>query len=113
MKVISFITDGVGNAMGADTVTGLLYWIPERNVRILALKQATGVAAVNDADWELVVGRMHTGQAFNHVELLPANDGGIKLGPSGITVGSGKVVQFAYVQVAPQINTVSIFYDEF
>lgn len=115
MKVIGFTTVVAVGAIGfgIDTITGLAYWIPERNVRILCLKQPTGVAAANDANWQLVVGRQFTGQLFANTTLLPANDGGVKLGPNGITIAAGKVVQFQWTQAVAQVNVLTVFYEEF
>lgn len=80
-------------------------------IRILAVKQPTGVAAANDATWKLWAGYKDTGQIFDKSSLLPTNDGGIKLGPTGITIGPNVPIQMSWVQAVAQANAVELYFE--
>ena len=44
--------------------------------------------------------------------LDPVNDGGVKLGPSGITIRPGAIIQMAWLgQAAAQLNVVTVYYE--
>ena len=112
MKVLSFLTDGAAVAgMGAELNSGALQVQLPRGIRILAVKQPTGLALANDAIWTLWVNYASTGQIFAAEALDPINDGGVKLGPSGITVSPGAVIMMAWAQAVAQVNTVTIYYE--
>jgi len=112
MKVLSFITDGAAVAgMGAELNSGAGQVQLPRGIRILALKQPTGLALANDAVWTLWVNYASTGQIFAAEALDPINDGGVKLGPTGITVSPGAVIMMAWAQAVAQVNTVTIYYE--
>ena len=112
MKVMSFITDGAAVAgMGAEIASGAVQVQFPRAIRILALKQPTGLALANDADWTLWVNYASTGQVFAAEALDPINDGGVKLGPTGITIAAGGVIMMAWLQAVAQVNTVTLYYE--
>ncbi|GAI52438.1 unnamed protein product, partial [marine sediment metagenome] len=96
---------------GAEVNSGVLGISLPFGIRILAIKQPTGVALANDADWTLWVNYASTGMTFIHEHTDPINDGGVKLGPSGITVQPRAFIQMAWVQAAFQANVVSIYYE--
>lgn len=112
MKVMSFTTDNVAVAgFGAEVNSGVLGVSLPFGIRILAIKQPTGVALANDADWTLWVNYASTGMQFIAEHMDPINDGGVKLGPTGITVQPRAFIQMAWAQVAAQVNVVSIYYE--
>lgn len=113
MKVMSFITDAAAVAgTGAELNSGVLQVQFPRKIRILAIKQPAGALLANDADWQLWVNYAFTGQAWLAEELDPVNDGGVKLGPTGITIGAGAIIQLFWLgQVAAQANAVTIYYE--
>lgn len=113
MRVVSFITDAAAVAgFGAELNTGVLQVQFPRGIRILAIKQPAGAVLANDADWQLWVDYAATGQIWSAESLDPINDGGVKLGPSGITVRPSAIIQFAWLgQGAPQANQVTLFYE--
>ena len=82
-----------------------------QGARIMALKQVTGVAAANDAQWTLWVDQKDTGQVFDKDALLVTNDGGVKLGPSGIRIHPGAIMQWQWLQAAAQVNVLQVFYE--
>ena len=112
MKVMSFITDAVAVAgVGAEINSGVLQVQFPTGIRILALKQPLGVVA-NDADWTLWVDYASTGQMWEAEALDPINDGGVKLGPSGITIRPGAIIQFFWAgQAAARANTLTVYYE--
>lgn len=113
MKVMTFVTDAAAVAgTGAELLSGALSVSFPRRIRILALKQAAGAVLANDADWTLWVNYASTGQAWVAEQLDPVNDGGVKLGPSGITIAAGGVIMMMWAgQGAAQANAVTIFYE--
>ena len=113
MKVMSFETDAAAVAgTGAEINSGALQVQFPRRIRILAIKQAAGAVLLNDADWELWVNYAFTGQSWVAEALDPVNDGGVKLGPTGITVEAGAVIMMMWVdQAAAQANVVTIYYE--
>ena len=113
MKVMSFITDAAAVAgTGAELNSGVLQVQFPRRIRILAIKQPAGAVLANDADWQLWVGYAFTGQAWLAEELDPVNDGGVKLGPTGITIEAGAIIQLFWLgQGAAQANAVTIYYE--
>jgi len=113
LKVISFVSDGVAVAgFGAELNSGVLQVQFPRGIRILALKQPLGALLANDADWQLWVDYAATGMIWNNESLDPVNDGGAKLGPSGITVRPGGIIQMAWLnQAAAQVNQVTVYYE--
>lgn len=113
MKVISFQTDAAAAAgFGAELNTGVLQVQFPRGIRILALKQAAGAVLANDADWVLWVDYANTGMVWVAEALNPVNDGGVKLGPTGITVRPGAIIQFAWQgQAAAQANVLTVYYE--
>ncbi|GAH83574.1 unnamed protein product, partial [marine sediment metagenome] len=104
MRVLSFTTDGtVAAGTGAELNSGALSVSLPFGIRILAIKQAAGAVLVNDADWTLWVDYKSTGMTFVAEALDPVNDGGVKLGPTGITVRPSAVIQmFWAAQAAAQ-----------
>ena len=112
MRVVSFVTDAAAVAgFGAELNSAVLQVQFPRAIRILALKQPIGAVLANDADWQLWVNYAATGQIWNNESLDPINDGGVKLGPDGITVGAGGIIQMAWLnQGAAQLNQVSVYY---
>ena len=113
MKVVSFVTDAAAVAgTGAELNSGALQVTFPRAIKILAIKQAAGAVLANDADWTLWVGLASTGQTWVAEALNPINDGGVKLGPSGITIAAYQVIQMMWAgQVAAQANTVTVYYE--
>lgn len=113
MKVVSFATDAAAVAgTGAELNSGVLQVQYPRGIRILALKQAAGAVLANDADWQLWVDYAFTGQAWVAEALDPAADGGVKLGPSGITIRAGGIIQMFWIaQGAAQANVVTLYYE--
>ena len=113
MRVLSFVTDAAAVAgTGAELNSGALTVTLPFGIRILAIKQATGAAILNDADWILWVDYKSTGMTFVAEALDPVNDGGVKLGPTGITVRPSAVIQmFWAAQAVAQANAVTIYYE--
>lgn len=113
MKVISFVTDAAAVAgTGAELNSGSLQVQFPRGIRILAIKQPAGAVLANDADWTLWVDYASTGMTWPAEALDPINDGGVKLGPSGITVRPGAIIQMFWAgQGAAQANTVTVYYE--
>lgn len=113
MKVISFVTDAAAVAgTGAELNSGALQVTFPRAVKILAIKQATGAALANDADWTLWTNYSSTGMTWVAEALDPINDGGVKLGPTGITVAPYVPIQMFWAgQGAAQANTVTVYYE--
>jgi len=113
LRVISFITDGVAAAgFGAELNTGVLQVQFPRGIRLVALKQAPGAVLANDADWTLWVDYASTGMQWVAEALDPAADGGVKLGPTGITIRPGAIIQMAWAgQVAAQANVITLYYE--
>ena len=112
MKIISFITDAAAVAgFGAELNSGVLQVSFPHAIRILAIKQPAGAAIGNDADWQLWVNLAATGQIWNNEALDPVNDGGVKLGPDGITVQPFAIIQMAWLnQAVAQANVVNVYY---
>ena len=112
MKVMNFQTDG-----SATSGTGVEANSGETSVRlppirILALKQISSGTAANDASWALWVSYKDTGQLFIAESLNPVNDGGIKLGPSGITIGGNTSIIWKWSgQASAASNTLEVFYE--
>lgn len=113
MKVITFITDAAAVAgTGAELNSGVLQVTFPYRIRILAIKQPAGAAILNDADWQLWVNLSATGQIWNNESLDPVNDGGVKLGPSGITIEKASIIQMFWLnQAVAQANAVSVYYE--
>lgn len=113
MRVISFTTDAAAAAgVGAELNSGVLQVTFPKGIRILALKQAAGAVLANDADWTLWVDYASSGMAWVAEALNPVNDGGVKLGPSGITIRPGAIIQFFWAgQAAAQANVITVYYD--
>lgn len=113
MKVLNFKTDGAATTGVGEEVNSELKSIitPRSGMRIMMLKQPTGTAPANDADWTLWVDNKDTGQVYDHDALLPTNDGGIKLGPRGFGIHPGAVVQFKWSQAVAQDNVLQVYYE--
>ena len=113
MRVVSFVTDAALVAgFGAELNSGVLQVQFPRPIRILAIKQPIGAVLANDADWQLWVDYAATGMIWNNESLDPINDGGVKLGPSGITIRAGAIIQMAWLnQGAAQLNQVTAYYE--
>lgn len=109
---MTFVTDGVAGAgAGAELNSGVLQVQFPRAIRILAIKQPIGAVLANDADWQLWVNYAATGMIWNAESLNPINDGGVKLGPDGITIQPGGIIQMFWLgQAAAQVNQVTIYY---
>jgi len=98
--------------MGAELNSGVLQVQFPRGIRILAIKQAPGAVLANDADWALWVNYAATGMLWVAEALDPAADGGVKLGPTGITIQPGAIIQMAWQgQGAAQANVVTLYYE--
>ena len=112
MKVISFETDAAAVAgFGAELNSGVAQVSFPFPIRILAIKQAAGAVLANDSDWQLWVNLAATGQIWNNEALNPVNDGGVKLGPDGITIQAFAIIQMAWLnQAAAQANVVNVYY---
>ncbi len=113
MKVVSFVTDAAAVfGFGAEAISGVLQVTFPRAIRIMALKQPAGAVLANDADWTLWANYASTAQAWTAEELDPINDGGVKLGPSGITIAAYTPIQLAWAgQGAAQANQVTLYYE--
>ncbi len=114
MKVIGFVTDAAAVAgFGLEAITGVIGAVTfPRAIRIMAIKQPAGAVLANDADWTLWTNYASTGQAWAAEELDPVNDGGVKLGPSGITIAAYTPIQMAWAgQGAAQANQVTLYYE--
>ena len=113
MRVMTFITDAAAVAgTGAELNSGVLQVQFPRGIRILALKQAAGAVLANDANWALWIDYAATGMIWVNEVLNPVNDGGVKLGPSGITVRPGAIIQFFWAgQGAAQANALQVYYE--
>ncbi len=113
MKVMSFVTDAAAVAgVGAELNSAVLSVSFPYRIRILAIKQPAGAAVLNDADWQLWVNFAATGQIFTAESLDPVNDGGVKLGPTGITIEAFATIQMFWLnQAVAQANQVTIYYE--
>jgi len=113
MKVLTFITDAAAVAgTGAELNSGVLQIQFPKGIRILALKQAAGAVLANDADWTLWIDYASTGMTWVAEALNPINDGGVKLGPTGIRVRPGAILQMFWAgQVAAQANAMTVYYE--
>lgn len=113
MKVVSFVTDAAAVAgFGAEAISGVGQVTFPRAIRIMAIKQPAGAALANDADWTLWANYASTAQAWTAEELDPINDGGVKLGPSGITIAAYTPIQMAWAgQAVAQVNQVTVYYE--
>lgn len=113
MKVISFDTDAAAVAgFGTETISGVGQVTFPRAIRIMAIKQPAGAALLNDADWTLWANYASTGQAWSAEQLDPINDGGVKLGPSGITIAAYTPIMMAWAaQAVAQANQVTLYYE--
>lgn len=115
MLVKSFQTDAAAVAgWGTDVNSGLNFMQFPYRIRILAMKQPAGAVLANDANWGIWVDTKDTGFLWLNESLDPVNDGGVKLGPSGITIGAGKVIQFPWAgQTAAQANVLEVYYERY
>jgi len=113
MKSLTFITDAAAVAgFGAELNSGVLSVQLPYNIRILRVAAPAGVAILNDADWALWVNLAATGMIWANELLDPVNDGGVKLGPGGITIAAGHAIQMAWLnQAVAQANAVTLFYE--
>jgi len=113
MKVLTFITNAAAVAgTGAELNSGVLQIQFPKGIRILALKQAPGAVLANDADWTLWIDYASTGMTWVAEALNPVNDGGVKLGPTGIRVRPGAIIQMFWAgQVAAQANALTVYYE--
>lgn len=115
MKVMSFVSDGAavaGVGLEVNSTAAQIY-LPYR-IRILALKQPAGAVLANDANWNLWVNNADTGYIWLNESLDPVNDGGVKLGPSGITIGANRAIQFNWAgQGAAQVNVLEVYYEPY
>jgi hypothetical protein len=81
-------------------------------IRILALKQPAGAVLANDADWQLWTDYKDSGYQWSNESLNPVNDGGVKLGPTGITIKPNTPIMFNWLnQGAAQANTLEVYYE--
>lgn len=115
MKVMSFVTDAAAVAgVGAEVNSGAQQMYFPYRIRILALKQPAGAAIANDANWNLWVNNADTGYIWLNESLDPVNDGGVKLGPSGITIGANRAIQLNWLgQAVAQANVLEVYYEIF
>lgn len=113
MRVMTFVTDAAAVAgTGAELNSGVLQVQFPRGIKILALKQAAGVALANDADWTLWIDYASTGMTWVAEALDPANDGGVKLGPTGIRIRPGAIIQVFWAgQGAAQANALQVYFE--
>ena len=113
MEIKSFQTDAAAVAgAGQDILSGLNFISFPYKVRILGLKQPAGAVLANDADWNPWVQFKDTGYLFAAESLDPVNDGGVKLGPKGITIGANRVIQFFWQgQGAAQANILEVYFE--
>lgn len=111
--VKSFQTDAVAVAgPGAELLSGQIMVIFSRGIRILALKQPAGAALANDADWNLWTDYRDSGFIWAAESLDPVNDGGVKLGPSGITIKPNTPISFMWLgQAVAQANILEVYYE--
>ena len=113
MRCMTFLTSGAAVAgTGAELNSGVLQVQFPRGIRVLALKQAAGAVLANDANWTLWIDYASTGMTWVNEMLDPVNDGGVKLGPTGITIRPGAIIQFFWAgQGAAQLNQLQVFYE--
>ena len=112
MKVMNFQTNGSDQSGSGTEVNSGETSVRLPPIRILALKQVTSGTAANDADWDLWISYKDTGQKFIAESLNPVNDGGVKLGPSGITIRGGQSILWKWSgQSSAASNTLEVFYE--
>lgn len=113
MRVMTFITNAAAVAgTGAELNSGVLQVQFPKGIRILALTQALGAVLANDANWTLWIDYASTGMTWVNEVLNPINNGGVKLGPTGITIRPGAVIQFFWAgQAAAQANQLQVSYE--
>lgn len=111
--VKSFRTDAAATTGTGIEVNSLATQVIfSRGIRILALKQAAGAVLANDANWNLWTDYKDSGFIWVNESLNPVNDGGVKLGPSGITVKPNTPIQWKWSgQGAAQANTLEMYYE--
>ena len=115
MKMKVFKTDGSNTSgTGTDKLTGLTYWQPLRDIRIVDLSQASSGTVANDADWDIYANGKQTDYSFRAEELNPANKGGRSVvAPDGILIKGGTVLQFKWSgQSTATTNYLVIYYVE-
>ncbi len=108
-----FDTDAAAVAgAGIERLSAQTMLIFSHGIRILALKQPAGAVLANDADWNLWTDYRDSGFIWSAESLDPVNDGGVKLGPSGITIKPNTPIQFLWQgQAAAQANYVEVYYE--
>lgn len=113
MRSMSFVTDAAAVlGFGAELNSAVLQVQFPRGIRILRVSQPVGAVLANDADWQLWTNYAATGMIWQNELLDPVNDGGVKLGPTGITIRPSTIIQMAWLnQGAAQANQVTIFYE--
>ena len=98
--------------VGAEVNSGALQLYFPYPIKILAIKQPAGAALANDANWNLWVNGADTGFIWLNESLDPVNDGGVKLGPSGIKIGPNRAIQMNWLgQAVAQVNVVEVYYE--
>lgn len=112
-KYISFQTDAAAvTGFGAEVTTGLTFFQSERGIALLDMKQATGVAAANDADWVIWANYKSTGIRVNHALTNPVNTGAKRIFSTPLKIRPKAVIQFQWIQAVAQANTVDVEYEE-
>lgn len=110
-RVIIFDTDAVAVAgNGAERLTGLNFWRPEKNIVITGLRQVPGAVLLNDADWGMRVNRQDTGEFWPAESLDPGNDGGLT-DKVQYRIRAGSIIQMLWLgQAAAQANALEVTY---
>lgn len=111
--MVSFQTDAAAVAgIGAEILSNETFFISP-GMAITDIIQTPGVAALNDADWTLMIDGIATRFAWTAEELDPAAYAAAKGRlPSPITISPGRLVQMAWAgQAVAQANICKLIYE--
>lgn len=115
VKVKTFKTDGSNTSgIATDSATGLSFWQPLRDIRIIDLSQPSCGTRANDADWKIYANGLETDYFFLAEELDPEVKAGRSVvAPDGIVVKAGTKLQFKWSgQASAAVNYLKIYYVE-
>lgn len=108
LEQITFETDGANTeGFGAEELSEQGFFMAPTDIVVEDIFQTTGVAAANDAGWQLYVDGIATRYTFSAAELNPANVGRPRW---NIGIRKGRMIQMYWDQAVAQDNAVKILY---